>query len=248
MPITRRKRANPPDQPENHNNHAADPAENSPEAPATEHSTATPAAPAETVNAADASAPTAPGRQDIVPHQPTVPLSPPAPSMTLPSGQTFLPPPALPSTTNGERGDRSDRAERAERGERPEYTPIEGGRRTPRGELFRRPPQQPPTVQPVATPPLQAPSHEIKLPLGKEPGDTLGDPLHLAYNPGYTGADEARSALLQKLAAESKAGGRARCWNCGSLAIVYDRWSTRSKAFGEVGVAFCEICGVWSVM
>jgi len=76
----------------------------------------------------------------------------------------------------------------------------------------------------------------------------LGNLLHLAYNPGYTGSDEARSLLLQHLADESKAGGRARCWNCGSIAIAYDRWNTRSKTFGEVGVAFCEICGVWSVM
>ena len=54
--------------------------------------------------------------------------------------------------------------------------------------------------------------------------------------------------LLQNLSEESKAGGRARCWNCGSIAIAYDRWNTRSKTFGEVGIAFCEICGVWSVM
>lgn len=131
--------------------------------------------------------------------------------------------------------------------ERPEYPPaIEGGRRTARGELFRRPPQppQPPVATPapvaVAQPQLQPPSHEITLP--------LGNMLHLAYNPGYTGSEEARSALLQKLASESKAGGRARCWSCGSLAIAYDRWATRSKSFGEVGIAFCEICGVWSVM
>jgi hypothetical protein len=88
--------------------------------------------------------------------------------------------------------------------------------------------------------PLQPPTHEITLP--------LGNLLHLAYNPGYTGADEARSMLLNQLADESKAGGRARCWNCGSIAIIYDRWNTRSKTFGEVGIAFCEICGVWSVM
>jgi hypothetical protein len=87
---------------------------------------------------------------------------------------------------------------------------------------------------------IQAPTHEISLP--------LGNLLHLAYNPGYTGSDEARSQLLQNLSEESKAGGRARCWNCGSIAIAYDRWNTRSKTFGEVGVAFCEICGVWSVM
>jgi hypothetical protein len=92
----------------------------------------------------------------------------------------------------------------------------------------------------MASASLQAPTHEISLP--------LGNLLHLAYNPGYTGSDEARSTLLHRLADESKAGGRARCWNCGSIAIVYDRWNTRSKTFGEVGVAFCEICGVWSVM
>ena len=88
--------------------------------------------------------------------------------------------------------------------------------------------------------PLQPPTHEITLP--------LGNLLHLAYNPSYTGADEARGILLDQLADESKAGGRARCWNCGSIAIVYDRWNTRSRTFGEVGIAFCEICGVWSVM
>jgi hypothetical protein len=143
-----------------------------------------------------------------------------------------------------ERIARMERQERQpERQERQDYTPIEGGRRTARGELFRRPPQ-PPTQHPVppaaTVAPLQAPSHEISLP--------LGNLLHLAYNPGYTGSEEARSELLQQLVSESKAGGRARCWSCGSLAIVYDRWQTRSKTFGEVGVAFCEICGVWSVM
>jgi hypothetical protein len=147
---------------------------------------------------------------------------------------------------NGERFDRPERFERTERIERmdrQEYPPsIESGRRTARGELFRRPPQPPITPQlPVNTaPPLQAPSHEITLPMGQL--------LHLAYNPAYTGSDEARSALLQKLSQESKAGGRARCWSCGSLAIMYDRWNTRSKTFGEIGIAFCEICGVWSVM
>jgi len=89
-------------------------------------------------------------------------------------------------------------------------------------------------------PGLQPPAREISLP--------LGNLLHLAYNPGYTGSDEARSGLLHDLSEESKAGGRARCWNCGSIAIAYDRWNTRSKTFGEVGIAFCEICGVWSVM
>ena len=138
----------------------------------------------------------------------------------------------------------TSRSER--RPDRHDFGPgIESGRRTARGELFRRPPQVPPSPQvqaaPVVSPaPLQPPSHEISLP--------LGNLLHLAYNPGYTGSEEARNTLLQQLADESKAGGRARCWSCGSLAIVYDRWNTRSKNFGEVGVAFCEICGVWSVM
>jgi hypothetical protein len=142
-----------------------------------------------------------------------------------------LPPQPLPSV-NGERA------------ERQEYTPpIEGGRRTARGELFRRPPQPPvppAAMVPVAGVPLQAPAREISLP--------LGNLLHLAYNPGYTGADEARSMLLHQLAGESKAGGRARCWNCGSIAVAYERWNTRSRTFGEIGIAFCEICGVWSVM
>ncbi|HTK07842.1 MAG TPA: hypothetical protein VL485_11780 [Ktedonobacteraceae bacterium] len=145
--------------------------------------------------------------------------------------------PLLPSgSSNGDRPERQD------------YSPssIEGGRRTARGELFRRPPQPPtppyvpPPSQPAQAPQLQAPTHEISLP--------LGNLLHLAYNPGYTGSEEARSVLLHQLEDESKAGGRARCWNCGSLAIVYDRWNTRSKTFGEIGIAFCEICGVWSVM
>jgi len=150
--------------------------------------------------------------------------------------------PLLPSVpTNGDRLDRQD------------YSPtsIESGRRTSRGELFRRPPQppvQPAYSSPVPPPPpvvpqppqLQPPSHEISLP--------LGNLLHLAYNPGYTGSEEARSVLLHQLENESKTGGRARCWSCGSLAIVYDRWNTRSKTFGEIGIAFCEICGVWSVM
>ncbi len=141
-----------------------------------------------------------------------------------------FPPVAHPPTpvSNGDRVERQD------------YTPsIEGGRRTARGELFRRPPQLP-TPPPTASVPLQAPTHEISLP--------LGNLLHLAYNPGYTGSDEARAALLNQLAEESKAGGRARCWNCGSIAIFYDRWNTRSKTFGEIGIAMCEICGVWSVM
>lgn len=204
MPITRRRRANPPEQPENNNHVAEQPAE---------------ALPVEQ-----------------------------APSSTREAFEEIPPnPPAASPLANG------DRVERPERVERQEYTPypsshqVEGGRRTPRGELFRRtpvPPQQAP--QPPAPPAypqmgtLQAPTHEISLP--------LGNLLHLAYNPGYTGSDEARSLLLKQLTDETKAGGRARCWNCGSIAIAYDRWNTRSKTFGEIGIAFCEICGVWSVL
>lgn len=141
-------------------------------------------------------------------------------------------PNASPPISNGDRAERQDHT-----------TPIEGGRRTARGELFRRPPQVPvqsPIAPPLSSIPVQAPTHEISLP--------LGNLLHLAYNPGYTGADEARSTLLSQLTDESKSGGRARCWNCGSLAIIYDRWNTRSKTFGEIGIAFCEICSVWSIM
>lgn len=292
MPISRRRRANPPEQPDP-NNHLSEPQENGAESFSLE-----PASDAEQLEAQDIE----PQAQPL-PVQENTPLQPPsipqavqpaqdasldqAPASTTPTGAPLppfhstdnvfnpqishvAPPPTMrvPSTPpfsslqvpqishatlhqNGEqhferpeRGERFERNERVERIERQEYPPtIEGGRRTPRGELFRRPPQPPPITQPVpvpAPPSLQAPSHEINLP--------LGNLLHLAYNPAYTGSDEARSALLQKLSQESKAGGRARCWSCGSLAIVYDRWNTRSKTFGEVGIAFCEICGVWSVM
>ncbi len=209
MPITRRKRANPPEQPEENNNHVTEPAAQGAEPIAAEPA---PAPPVE--SAVPPAVPELPERVDIVSPAPT----------------RF----ANPSMANGDRA------------ERPEYAPpppqIEGGRRTARGELFRRPPQPPMPAQaiPPVAPTLQPPAREISLP--------LGNLLHLAYNPGYTGSDEARSRLLHHLADESKAGGRARCWNCGSIAITYDRWSTRSKTFGEIGIAFCEICGVWSVM
>ena len=235
MPITRRRRANPPDQPENNSNHSAESTENTGE-------TSVSAQPETTRNneteQAQSVTPPVDHVESIV--SPILPV------------ETQVQPPvkmsSLPTThsTNGERPERqAPERQSTERQEHP--TSIESGRRTPRGELFRRPPQIPPQVvapvnAPVAAPvpPLQPPSHEISLP--------LGNLLHLAYNPGYTGAEESRSQLLQQLAQESKDGGRARCWNCGSLAIVYDRWNTRSKTFGEVGVAICEICGVWSVM
>lgn len=239
MPVTRRRRANPPEQPENNNNnHVSEQAEPSVEAASAEQQVES----AATVeNTAPSDAPPPP-QQEAAPEETAF--------------QSMLPPSVMPPPfANGERGYG-----------RPDYNQtIEGGRRTARGELFRRPPQAPvpapaPTPVPVPAvvqPPVpeekkasvpQAPSHEIKLPLGMKPGDTAGDPLHLAYNPGYTGSDEVRSALLRRLAVETKHGGRARCWGCGSLAVAYECWNTRSKTFGEIGVAYCEICGVWSVM
>jgi hypothetical protein len=204
MPITRRRRANPPDQPED-NNHLSGQPEITPE----------------TLAAEQAPIPSMDGERADTP-------------LSEHMGNTF----------GSSTGSPNPPASNGDRGERQDYPPhIEGGRRTARGELFRRPPQPPPQPVPAtqaASGSPQAPTHEISLP--------LGNLLHLAYNPGYTGSDEARSLLLQHLAEESKAGGRARCWNCGSIAIAYDRWNTRSKTFGEVGVAFCEICGVWSVM
>jgi len=212
MPITRRRRANPPDQPENNHHQPADQTEGAVEQPL--HAEPAPASPAVDSTEGPRETPT------------------PAPEASAPAQMESAPPsppPSLPASN----GDRSG----------PEYPPpIEGGRRTARGELFRRPPQIPPQPQAsfVSSAPLQAPTHEITLP--------LGNLLHLAYNPGYTGSEEARGLLLHRLSEESKAGGRARCWNCGSLAIAYDRWNSRSRSFGDVGIAFCEICGVWSVM
>ena len=199
MPITRRRRANPPDQPEN-NNHLSDQSEGTQETLKTGHT------PMVSMDGEHVGTPLNESTENSY-------------------GQSINT--SQPSVSNGDSV------------ERPDYTPpIEGGRRTARGELFRRPPQPAPATYASAS--IQAPTHEISLP--------LGNMLHLAYNPGYTGSDEARGLLLHRLAEESKAGGRARCWNCGSIAIAYDRWNTRSKTFGEVGIAYCEICGVWSVM
>ncbi len=206
MPITRRRRANPPDQPED-NNHSSNQPENIQEPLASEQ--ASPAS-------LDGERANTPSNEQTG----NTPVSPTSSQSQHHAG------------SNGDRNDKQDHSQ-----------VIEGGRRTARGELFRRPPQQPPQSTAAtfaASGSIQAPTHEISLP--------LGNLLHLAYNPGYTGSDEARSKLLQNLSEESKAGGRARCWNCGSIAIAYDRWNTRSKTFGEVGIAFCEICGVWSVM
>ncbi len=271
MPTTRRKRANPPEQPENNNQLETQPSEVTAEALPTEQQTSHEHEPrttqtGENVEASATSSevqmPTDSSSQpSIAPALPTPPAS--SPAQTKAIAQTPIAAQAAQAHTAALNGN----SERMERNEQEANTPplsspspatppfIEGGRRTARGELFRRPPQQPVAQQaPVShapvnsTAPMQAPTHEITLPLGKRPGDTNGDPLHLAYNPGYTGSDEARSILLHKLAQESKSGGRARCWNCGSIAIIYDRWNTRSKSFGEIGIAICEICGVWSVM
>lgn len=224
MPITRRKRATPPEQPENNTNHATTPVEGPTEME-------TPQVPSATAMAIESQ-----------PVDETI-ISAPTPAESVAEVNVPAPMPAQAPVQQSPltNGDRSERGEQQQT-----FTPpIESGRRTARGELFRRPPQvppvqPPPVLVPVPAAPLQPPTHEISLP--------LGNLLHLAYNPGYTGADEARSVLLHKLASESKAGGRARCWNCGSIAIMYDRWSTRNKTFGDIGVAFCEICGVWSVL
>jgi len=227
MPITRRKRANPPDQPENNHHQPADQTEGAVEQPLN-------AEPAPTSPSVDSEGQ---GQSETpTPSLESATTTPDATEQAEPAqpAQSPLPAQAAQPTLPASNGDRSG----------PEYPPaIEGGRRTARGELFRRPPQvppPPPQASFVSSAPLQAPTHEITLP--------LGNLLHLAYNPGYTGSEEARGLLLHRLSEESKAGGRARCWNCGSLAIAYDRWNTRSRSFGDVGIAFCEICGVWSVM
>lgn len=255
MPISRRRRANPPEQPEN-NNHLADQLENATEAFSAEQ-------PTESSQGVEKQ-----GQHQVVQNQsgqPTPGVTPQASfhsfapgqsspaSSTIPGSQSSQVPP-FSSVSQGSsvnqipqtpvvNGDRIERQGQDYTSAAASMSGLEGGRRTARGELFRRPPQ-PPAAQPVAasvgSASLQAPVREISLP--------LGNLLHLAYNPGYTGSDEARTALLEHLERESKAGGRARCWSCGSLGIVYDRWDIRSKAFSEVGIAFCEICGVWSVM
>ncbi|GCF07626.1 hypothetical protein [Dictyobacter arantiisoli] len=234
MPITRRRRVNPPEQPEQ-NNPVAERTEQAAGSAASENATETSQAVEGQGQTAPATAAPAPAS---TPHAPAFPAAQPPVTPVLNHERTDTAEPVAPAPTAPAPTPRSVRHERHE------FTPtIESGRRTARGELFRRPPQAPvqQPVAPAASPaPLQPPSHEITLP--------LGNLLHLAYNPSYTGSSEARSTLLQKLASESKEGGRARCWSCGSLAITYDRWSTLSKSFGDVGVAVCEICGVWSVL
>mgnify|MGYP001343563102 CR=1 FL=1 len=258
MPIARRRRANPPEQPEN-NSHLADQLENATEALATEQSAessqgverqeqnqgqvvqnqlgqpspvATPQASFNSFAAGQS-----PPALQASSTTPASQSSQGSPFPSVSQGSQVVPTSQVPQTPvmNGERIERQDYTSASTPG-------FEGGRRTARGELFRRPPQ-PPAPQPVPASVAggsQTSVREISLP--------LGNLLHLAYNPGYTGSEEARRALLEQLEQESKTGGRARCWGCGSLGIVYDRWDIRSKAFSEVGIAFCEICGVWSVM
>jgi hypothetical protein len=235
MPITRRRRATPPDQPEN-NNHVdqgvnAVNADNAADTAGATSSEQPGGAPTDNANDNSVVSPVTPASSGML----SAPMPYQASSVT----------PTPSSAGNGDRGEHGDRQEYVPL---PPAAPETTGRRT----SFRRPmqtqaalpPVPPVSVSPappvVAQPPMPNPTHEIALP--------LGNLLHLAYNPSYTGSSEARTTLLHKLAQETKAGGRARCWNCGSLAIAYDHWSTRSKNFGEVGVAFCEICGVWSVM
>ena len=234
MPITRRKRANPPEEPENNNNHASETEQTEQHEQSVEAT-----APATSPEPESSPAPT-PEQPPVTPSMPAAEQPVEAPKQE--ERATFAPIAPVPPVTAAPPSANGDHSERHEHISQP---PTEGVRRP-----FRRPIQAqqpvPPSPPPLPQPPvpvqapLQPPTHEISLP--------LGNVLHLAYNPGYTGAEEARSTLLTHLARESKAGGRARCWNCGSIAIVYERWNTRSKTFGEIGVAFCEICGVWSVM
>jgi hypothetical protein len=242
MPLSRRRRANPADQPEN-NNHLADLLGDAGERLVAEQ-------PAEFSQSAekeqnqgrivqsksDQLSPVSIPQTSF--HAFASAQSPQTTTTQSPQMSQIVPISQVPPTPimNGERMERQDYTSASMSG-------FEGGRRTARGELFRRQPQSP-VAQPVApsvgAASLQTPVHEISLP--------LGNLLHLAYNPGYTGSEEARKTLLEQLEQESKTGGRARCWSCGSLGIIYDRWDVRSKAFSEVGIAFCEICGVWSVM
>lgn len=260
MPITRRRRAQPPEEPDPQQSESAEALEagQPPEAPSSPIANHASGAVDEPAAAAEDPAPvpfTVPEQLSQPAPEPVAQETGPSPAPPVEShgGAAHTPPqfvaPAAASSGNSAYVPVVPSPQVSNGSDSQPYAPtIEGGRRTTRGEFFRRPPQIPPTqayvpppaAAPPAPPPLQAPTHEITLP--------LGNLLHLAYNPGYTGADEARSKLLSQLAHESKSGGRARCWNCGSLAIVYDRWSTRSKTFGEVGIAYCEICGVWSVL
>lgn len=293
MPVTRRRRATPPEEPENNNNHASEAAQQEqtaetveqPEAPEEASapaptSSSTPAS-EEQVQVHEAQAPQASEAQQVEqveqveqPQQteqtqaaetpqpveategteqpaeaPRQEVSRPAPT------HSFAPVTPTSPSVNGDHPEQEnvppshvERVRRTFRRPSQEQTypqPAQHAQPSqyPQYQQYQQPPQSPQHQQQqpaAAQAPLQPPTHEISLP--------LGNLLHLAYNPGYTGAEEARSHLLSQLARESKAGGRARCWNCGSIAVTYERWNTRSRTFGEIGIAFCEICGVWSVM
>src|SRR5581483_877010 len=118
MPITRRRRANPPDQPENNHNQAADQTEGAVEQPL------------QAEPAPGAPSPEPGGSNDqAMPETPPPPAesasnteAPTAGTPRVPDAAALPPQPTLPASN----GDRSGH----------EYTqPIEGGRRTARGEL-----------------------------------------------------------------------------------------------------------------
>ena len=111
MPITRRRRANPPDQPED-NNHSSDQPENIQETLATEQAPIVPLDGEHADAALNEQAGTTHSSPTSSQHQ---------------------------AGSNGDRNDRQDH-----------LPTIEGGKRTARGELFRRPPQPPP--QGIPTP------------------------------------------------------------------------------------------------
>src|SRR5579875_1891355 len=147
MPITRRKRANPPDQPENNSHQPADQNEGAVEQPL--HPEPAPASPfaesAEPAGNSESPSPETFANAGMPqPQEMPTPQEAPAPQ-ELVQAPLAVPPPVASSN-----GDRSG----------PDYTPgIEGSRRTSRGELFRRPPQAPPPQASfVASTPLQAPT------------------------------------------------------------------------------------------
>src|SRR5213079_2557461 len=94
---------------------------------------------------------------------------------------------------NNHAGEQTENAAEALKTEQPLTGQVEGetGTGAPVTDYTVTPPFS--SVVPTTPPPpsLQPPTHEIALP--------LGNLLHLAYNPGYTGADEARSLLLNQL-------------------------------------------------
>src|SRR5579875_3514188 len=265
MPVTRRRRATPPEEPENNNNHASEAAQQEQTAETVEQ----PEAPEEASAPAPTSSSTPASEEQVQVHEAQAPqaseaqqveqveqVEQPQQTEQTQAAETPQPVEATEGTEQPAEAPRQEVSRPAPthsfapvtptspsvNGDHPEQENVPPSQ-YPQYQQYQQPPQSPQHQQQqpaAAQAPLQPPTHEISLP--------LGNLLHLAYNPGYTGAEEARSHLLSQLARESKAGGRARCWNCGSIAVVYERWNTRSRTFGEIGIAFCEICGVWSVM